>query len=90
MASSTNMIASALDRREFLSAAAATVLTPALSLVPAGPVAAAVSGPQLWADWHVDDQWSGFPRYGEPIGFGRRDAVARPQVHPADEPFIPT
>jgi hypothetical protein len=39
-------------------------------------------------DWHVDDRWSGLPRYSDPIGFGRcRPQVSRPPIHPAVEPF---
>ena len=75
------------SRREFIGAAAAGTMMPAvMSLIPAGPV---VAGPQWPGDLHVDDQWSGFPRYADPIGFGRRRTAApMPAVHPADEQFI--
>jgi hypothetical protein len=77
-----------LDRREFLGAAAAVALTPAASLMPTGPVAAAVTGPERLCDWTIDDQWNAYPRYAAPIGYGRRTAVERPSVHPADEAFL--
>jgi hypothetical protein len=80
----------ACDRREFIGAAVAAATLPAASLIPAGPVAAAVAGPVPLSDWTIDDQWMGYPRYAEPIGCGRpQQSVGRPRVHPADEPFIP-
>jgi hypothetical protein len=77
-----------VDRREFIGAAFAAAFVPIGSLVPTGPVAAAVTGPALYADQHIDDQWSGFPRYAHPIGPGRRVSAPRPTVHPADEQFV--
>lgn len=80
----------AFDRREFIGAAVAAATLPAASLIPAGTVAAAVAGPAPLSDWTIDDQWMGYPRYAEPIGYGRpRQSVSKPNVHPADEPFIP-
>jgi hypothetical protein len=81
---------SAFDRREFLGAAVATALLPATALIPAGPVAAAVTGPAPLADWTIDDQWMGYPRYAEAIGCGRpRQSLQKPKIHPADLPFVP-
>lgn len=68
----TNMPRS-LDRREFISmssAAAAVALLPLPSLVVAGPVANAVTGPLL-NDWTIDDMFGVYPRYAQAIGFGR-------------------
>jgi hypothetical protein len=82
----------ALDRRGFLGGAGGAVVAatlPAWSLVPAGPVAAAVTGPELVGDWSIDDQWSGYPRYAEAIGGGRPEPARPPEVHLADAPFIP-
>lgn len=62
-----------LDRREFIAgvaSAAGTALIPAPSLAAATPVATAVTGPKL-ADWSIDDAFGLFPRYAEPIGYGR-------------------
>jgi hypothetical protein len=36
-------------------------------------------GLALLADWHIDDMWGVYPRYAEPIAYGRPatdDAVA--------------
>lgn len=88
MARHESGIAFGVDRRMFIGAAVATAFVPVASLVPPGPVAAAVTGPALYPDQHVDDQWSGFPRYADPIGPGRRAPVPRPPVHPADESFV--
>jgi hypothetical protein len=63
-----------IDRREFLGAAGgvfAAAFTPLASIVPAGPVAAAVSGPELLNDWTIDDMWGVNPRYADAIGYGR-------------------
>jgi hypothetical protein len=77
------------DRREFIGAAVATAIVPSMSLIPASR-AAVVTGPDLLADWTIDDQWTGYPRYAEAIGCGRpRVSAVRPKVDPADELFIP-
>lgn len=76
-----------VDRREFLGTAVALGGVFAAALVPAVAVEAAVTGPERDADRHVDDQWSGFPRYADPIGFGRRTAPPRPRIDPVDEQF---
>ena len=76
-----------VDRREFLGTAFAIAGVSAAALVPVIDVAAAVTGPERDADRHVDDQWSGFPRYADPIGFGRRAAPLRPRIDPVDEQF---
>jgi len=87
---STNLKPGAFDRREFLGAAVATAALPVASLLPAGPVAAAVTGPERIADWTIDDQWTGYPRYAEAIGCGRpRQSFDKPRIGPADEPFVP-
>jgi hypothetical protein len=70
-----------VDRRVFMGTLAAAS---AVSLLPL-PAAAAVSpqshaaAPALLGDWHIDDQWGVYPRFVEPIAYGRPatdDAVA--------------
>ena len=79
---------SMLDRREFIGTAGVLIALPAASLIPAAPVAAAVTGSRLFGDWSVDDQWMGLPRYAEPIGCGRPAAAQPPAVEPVDAMFV--
>jgi hypothetical protein len=72
------------NRREFVTcvaSAAGVALVPMPSLVVAGPVASAVTGPKL-ADWNVDDVFGGYPRYCEAIGYGRAA-----ELHGAADPL---
>ena len=75
-----------IDRREFIGAvasSAAVVLVPQPSLVAAGPVAHAVTGPERLCDWTIDDMFGVYPRYADPIGYGRMREAALP----SDDPF---
>ena len=66
-----------IDRREFIRAAAGTatvVLVPVPSLVAAGPVETAVTGPALLSDWTIDDMFGVYPRYADAIGYGKPEA----------------
>jgi hypothetical protein len=78
----------AFDRRRFIGAGLSLSVLPASSLVPHGQASAAVSGPELVHDWTIDDQWIGYPRYNEAIGYGRQQPFVRPKVHPADDMLI--
>ena len=63
-----------LDRREFIAGAGAVAAVAALPL----------------ADWTIDDMWGVYPRYAEPIGYGRAHVVRElhAQADPADLPFL--
>lgn len=77
---------SRIDRREFIAVVASSagvVLVPAPSLVAAGPLADAITGPERLADWTIDDMFGAYPRYADPIGYGRRRETAPPR----DDPF---
>jgi hypothetical protein len=63
-----------LDRRQFL--ASVTLVTGGIAascVVKWSPVRAAdVAQPNvLLSDWTIDDMWGVYPRYAEPIGYGR-------------------
>jgi hypothetical protein len=77
-----------LDRRAFIGAAGVAAIVPAAWLAPTGLAAGETRMPEIGGDRHVDDQWSGYPRYSDPIGYGRRTAPRLPEVHPADTQFV--
>lgn len=93
--SSTTPKAGDLDRREFLVGAAAATL--ALSPLAAS-VRSAIAGESRsvtareLVDWSIDDMWSGYPRYAEPIAYARPRTAAVPDLaalaDPADSPFV--
>ncbi len=67
----------ALDRREFIAAAGTAV---AASVLPLS-VAVAAHAHVEFADWTIDDMWTGYPRPAVPIGQARRPA---PRLTAAD------
>jgi hypothetical protein len=83
------------DRREFIVAVGAVAVAyaplaaAAETALPAAAVPAAQQ-PALLADWTIDDMWGVYPRYSEPIGYGRPrgDGELTAAVHPADAPFL--
>jgi hypothetical protein len=74
-----------LDRREFMGTAVAAAVLPAAALVPEAKAATTRALPD---DWSIDDQWSGYPRYAEPIGIGRMERSDPPRVKPVDAQFV--
>jgi hypothetical protein len=42
----------------------------------------------LLDDWTIDDMWGVYPRYADPIGFGRVPPEPRPAVAAEDEGFV--
>lgn len=72
----------AMNRREFIGSAAlvaggiaASAVLPWPSPANADPVEMT---PERLGDWTVDDMWGVWPRYADPIGYGRpaRETVA--------------
>lgn len=75
-----------MERREFLGAASlaaggiafsaavpwAATAPPAAAASRAAPSVPAASAPGRLEDWTIDDVWGAYPRYADPIGFGRR------------------
>jgi hypothetical protein len=59
-----------ISRRVVLGSAVAGAAVSMLPL-PASLAAAATAGPQLLTDWTIDDMWGVYPRYAEPIAYGR-------------------
>ena len=64
---------SGLDRREFIVAAGAIAVAyaPLAAIVQAAAAPANAAQPVLLDDWTIDDMWGVYPRYSEPIGYGR-------------------
>ncbi len=60
----------------------------AVAAMPAAAIPANAAGPvargPLLADWTIDDQWGAYPRYADPIGFGRRAEDGRDALAAAE------
>ncbi len=80
-----------VDRREFIvgAAGAMVVVTPLAASVRRA-LAAEPAADRPFADWSIDDMWSGYPRYAEPIGFARPQAELdrTAAADPVDLPFL--
>ena len=77
-----------IDRREFITTtavAAATALLPLASIAHAAPVENAVTGSKPLQDWTIDDMWNVYPRYADPIAYGRALAVNDVPTDPLQE-----
>jgi hypothetical protein len=81
--------APAFDRREFIVAAGAIAVAYA-PLAAMAQVAAPLAHPVLLEDWTIDDMWGVYPRYSEPIGYGRprEDGERMASVAAVDEGFL--
>jgi len=63
-----------MNRREFVGSVALVTGGIAVSAVVPGvspPAMAAQSPPATLSDWTIDDMWGVYPRYADPIGYGR-------------------
>ena len=84
---------SSLDRREFIVAAGAIAVAyaplAAIAQAEAAPPGSAAQ-PALLDDWTIDDMWGVYPRYSEPIGYGRprEDGERMAAVAPVDAGFV--
>jgi hypothetical protein len=80
-----------IDRRVFLGSGAAVC---AVSLLPLpayampSPADPAPVTPNLLTDWTIDDMWGVYPRYADPIGYGRLRSETRVAAAPVDAAFV--
>ncbi len=75
-----------VDRREFICKAtlvAGGIAVTAAMPWPGGRAAGEPLG-SLLDDWTIDDQWGAYPRYADPIGFGRRAEGGRDALAAAE------
>jgi len=57
--------------RRVLMGSAAAVSAVSLLPLPASLAVAGTEGLRLLTDWTIDDMWGVYPRYAEPIAYGR-------------------
>jgi hypothetical protein len=79
-------IAVSVDRRAFIATGAALCgasLLPLSAVIAASPVAA-----RPLSDWTIDDMWGVYPRYADPIGYGRRRSDDVIAADPVDAAFV--
>jgi hypothetical protein len=84
-------IATALDRRRFIKWLGGTLAVAALPVAAhAAKMPSIVVRPsaERLDDWTIDDVWGSYPRYADPIGFGRRNVEPLPVVDPVDALFV--
>ena len=61
-----------LDRREFVGTVGVAAVTAFLPLaVGAQSPVRSTSSREILSDWTIDDMWGVYPRYADPIGYGR-------------------
>ena len=79
-------VSAALTRRELIAGAGAVAAATAL---PLGVLASAAPAPrQRLEDWTIDDMWGVYPRYAEPIGYGRRRDEPLVAANDVDAAFV--
>lgn len=80
-----------IDRRVFLGSGAAVC---AVSLLPLPAYAVPSSAdpahgmPKMLTDWTIDDMWGVYPRYSDPIGYGRPQSDVLVAAAPVDAGFV--
>lgn len=79
-----------IDRRTFVGALAAVS---AVSLLPSASHAVGAFGPAgaaspLLSDWTIDDMWGVYPRYADPIAYGRPATDVDVAVDPIDAQLV--